>query len=392
MVKQMKREKGITLIALTLTIIILLILASVTTYSGISTIKSSKLNRFKQELEIMQSQVNMLYEKYNTEIEAGQEIEIGEVLTNSEEENNAFSGAGESDKTGYRIFTKETLEELGIEGVENEYLVNIAKRQVISLEPFEKDGEAYYTLAQLSERNTIEEGIERGKIEFSLETNLSESGVEVTVSNIKYSKYVGKGSILYQKVGSSTWRTLVTDYKESEYQFTLNEPGEYTVKIVDAAGVEKVAETPIIIETGNYLLDGTRYFDTLVEAVAASNDGSVIKVIKDTEESELLTIDKDITIDMNGKTITYTSSKIIIDSGKNVVIDGNGMLKCTDDGGSFVLNNGNLEIKNSTISSGRGSGMMSGTINNEDGSLVIENSHIIETNGNTAIIRWSYYK
>ena len=48
----MRKEKGITLIALTITIIILIILASITTYSGISTIKSSKLNRFKQELEI----------------------------------------------------------------------------------------------------------------------------------------------------------------------------------------------------------------------------------------------------------------------------------------------------------------------------------------------------
>ena len=74
----MRNEKGITLIALTITIIILIILASITTYSGISTIKSSKLNKFKQELEIMQSQVNVLYEKYRTEIEEGQVVNIGE--------------------------------------------------------------------------------------------------------------------------------------------------------------------------------------------------------------------------------------------------------------------------------------------------------------------------
>lgn len=162
----MKREKGITLIALTITIIILLILASVTTYSGISTIQSSKLNKYKQELEIMQAQVNLLYEKYRTEIEEGQEIKIGEELTNSEEENNAFSGATESDKTGYRKFTKDTIEELGIEGIEREYLVNVTKRKVISLEPFEQNGEVYYTLEQLSEKNTIENGVDRGEIEF----------------------------------------------------------------------------------------------------------------------------------------------------------------------------------------------------------------------------------
>ena len=372
----MRKEKGITLIALTITIIILIILASITTYSGISTIKSSKLNRFKQELEIMQSQVNVLYEKYNTEIEAGQEIEIGEELMNSEEENNAFLGANETDKTGYRIFTKQTLEELGIEGIEREYLVNIAKRKVISLEPFEQDGKVYYTLAQLSDKNTIEEGIDRGEIEFTLETSLSQTGLEVRISDIHYSKYVGKGDILYQKVGDSTWKTLVTDYKESEYQFILSEPGEYSVKIVDAAGVEKIADTPIIIETGNYLLDGTRYFDTLVEAVAAAKDGSTIKVLEDTEETESVTIDKSITLDTNSKTIKYIRGKININKGKDVEIKGKGTISGETSGINLIINEGSLKINEVMIKS-PGSGRISATILLQgEGTLISNNSNI----------------
>ena len=194
----MKKEKGITLVALTITVIILLILASVTTYSGISTIQSSKLNKYKQELEIMQSEINLLYEKYSMQIEAGEEIEIGEELTNSEQENNAFTGADENDKTGYRKFTKQTLEELGIDGIEREYLVNISKRKVISLEPFEQDKELYYTLDQISDKNSIEYGIDRGEVNFSLKTNIVNDGLEVIISDIQYSKYVGKGSILYK--------------------------------------------------------------------------------------------------------------------------------------------------------------------------------------------------
>ena len=194
----MGNEKAITLVTLTITIIILLILASVTTYSGISTIQSSKLNKYKQELEIMQSEINLLYEKYSMQIKAGEEIEIGEELTNSEEENNAFSGADENDKTGYRKFTKQTLEELGIDGIEREYLVNISKRKVISLEPFEQDKELYYTLDQISDKNSIEYGIDRGEVNFSLKTNIVNDGLEVIISDIQYSKYVGKGSILYK--------------------------------------------------------------------------------------------------------------------------------------------------------------------------------------------------
>ena len=380
----MRKEKGITLIALTITIIILIILASITTYSGISTIKSSKLNKFKQELEIMQSQVNVLYEKYNTEIEAGQEIEIGEELMNSEEENNAFSGANETDKTGYKKFTKQTLEELGIEGIEREYLVNIAKRKVISLEPFEQDRKVYYTLAQLSDKNTIEEGIDRGEIEFTLETSLSQTGLEVRISDIHYSKYVGKGDILYQKVGSSTWKTLVTDYKESEYQFILSEPGEYSVKIVDAAGVEKIADTPIIIETGNYLLDGTRYFDTLVEAVAAAQDGSIIQVVKDTEETESVTIDKSITLDTNRKTITFTEggeSRIRINEGKDIVINGNGTISGEIVNCSLIINEGNLKINNTTIDSPAGGAVFSTIYNFSNATVISNNSNVSNITG-----------
>lgn len=351
MVRQMKREKGITLIALTITIIILLILASITIYSGISTIKSSKLNKFKQELEIMQSQVNLLYEKYRTEIEEGQEIKIGEELTNSEEENNAFSEATESDKTGYRKFTKDTIEELGIEGIEREYLVNVTKRKVISLEPFEQNGEVYYTLEQLSEKNTIENGVDRGEIEFSIQTNSLEKGLEVIISDIKYSKYVGKGSILYQKVGDNTWKTLVTDFRDNEYRFTINEEGEYHIKIVDAAGVEKVTDTPIVVQSiGNYLLDETTYYDTLEETVAAAKDGSTIKVVKDLVETNDVTIDKNIILDTNGKTINVDLSVVFIHINDNVklTIEGNGKI-INNEVATLIRNLGELEINHVTI-------------------------------------------
>ena len=102
-----RENKGITLIALTITIIILLILASITTYSGISTIKSSKLNKFKQELEIMQSEVQVLYEKYKDE----ETIDVGKEISGSggkeEQAEIAFDGAEETNTSGYRLFDAE---------------------------------------------------------------------------------------------------------------------------------------------------------------------------------------------------------------------------------------------------------------------------------------------
>ena len=62
----MKREnKGITLIALIITIVVLLILASIATYSGIGIIRQSKLNKFTTEMKLMQTEVNELYDRYS---------------------------------------------------------------------------------------------------------------------------------------------------------------------------------------------------------------------------------------------------------------------------------------------------------------------------------------
>ena len=58
-----KTQKGVTLVALITTIIVLLILASVAAYSAKGVIESSKFNAFVAELKIMQTQVNALYEK-----------------------------------------------------------------------------------------------------------------------------------------------------------------------------------------------------------------------------------------------------------------------------------------------------------------------------------------
>ena len=51
----MKNNKGITLISLIITIIVLIILATTAIYSGVSTINASKLTAFETELRIMQS-------------------------------------------------------------------------------------------------------------------------------------------------------------------------------------------------------------------------------------------------------------------------------------------------------------------------------------------------
>ena len=58
----LKQNKGITMISLVVTVIVLMILASITTYSGISTAKESRYYNAVQQMKIMQSEVNSWYE------------------------------------------------------------------------------------------------------------------------------------------------------------------------------------------------------------------------------------------------------------------------------------------------------------------------------------------
>lgn len=62
----MKNQKGITLIALVVTIIILLIIASVATYTGISSIQDSKNQSYISEVKMLQQVVVENYTKYLT--------------------------------------------------------------------------------------------------------------------------------------------------------------------------------------------------------------------------------------------------------------------------------------------------------------------------------------
>ena len=68
-------ENGITLTSLVITTIVLLILASIGIVSGTQNIQSSKYTAFKTELELIQTKVNEVGEKYDKE-----NTEIGESL------------------------------------------------------------------------------------------------------------------------------------------------------------------------------------------------------------------------------------------------------------------------------------------------------------------------
>ena len=254
----MKRKncnsKGVTLLALVITIIVLLILAAVATYSGMDIIQSSKLTAFTTEMKIMQTQVNDLYDKWKSgEINKD---EIGKDLTyNTTVQNQANNVLIDelglennfSDLTGYRYFDQETIQGLGIDGVEQEFFVNIENREVISYEGLLYDGDMYYTLNQLPQGlyNVDYDPQQSSGPTFDVSfEKIGDEKYRITISNIQYDGYIDKWYVKYQEDGADYWNTT------EDMSFVVNKKANYTVYIEN--GLVKSADKTVEIVAGEF--------------------------------------------------------------------------------------------------------------------------------------------
>lgn len=245
MKKAIKSEKGITMVVLVVTIIILLILTSVGIYSGIRILKLAELNRFTAELKIMQTKVNSMYEMWqNDERINNQEIlTIGQDIFNNEQvqeqANIVFTenASGVTSSVGYKYYSLNTIKSLGIEGITQDFFVNIQTRSVISYKGLDFEGNKYYTLNQIpnglynvqynDENETISPEIGNITIE-----KIREGKWKISIENIIFGGYVQKGKIQYQLLGEDYWR------ESNDKSFVVTNQGIYIIKIIDNAGNE----------------------------------------------------------------------------------------------------------------------------------------------------------
>ena len=249
-------SKGITLISLVITIAVLLILASIATYSGIDVIRQSKLNKFTAEMKVMQTQVNDLYQKYTDgrsvtiggSTYTGDDIlnKIGQDLPSNADSVFTSEKSGITEKEGYRYYNQDTIKGLNIDGVEGEFYVNVKNRSVISTEGLEYEGTTYYTLEQLPNGlyNVDYEDKNTGKPTFDVSIENIGDKNRIVISNINYNGYVDKWQVKYQKEGQDYWST------SEDLSFVVSEDGLYKVKIVN--GNIESDEKKVMISDGRW--------------------------------------------------------------------------------------------------------------------------------------------
>ena len=306
---KLDERKGITLVSLAITIAVMLILASVATYSGVNILRQAKLNKFTAEMKLMQTEVNDLYNRYKN----GEDVlNLGKDLTGQEEQvNKVFTNeaSGITETTGYRYFDKETLDNLGIDGVDGEFFVNIEKRSVVSYEGLKYEGVTYYTLAQLPDGlyNVDYQGRNTEKPTFDVATTVNNDKYTITVSNIQYNGYIEKWQVKYQKEGQTDWLT------SEDLSFQLESGGKYNIMLVNG----EVESDPITVSL--IAFDGTW------------NDDKGINMPVKKDNMELVKYDADLkawVTDEDGSSINYVAGTGTDDNTKSqwanaiVTIDG----------------------------------------------------------------------
>lgn len=256
MKKLTKDNKGITLITLIITIILMSILVSVATYSGINTYKSMQVTKFVAQMQLIQAKVdNIKNEKTIDEL-----MLLGDSVDSSEQMssiNSAFSNneVTSDDTSLYRYFTKSKLLELfDIEEAYDDVMINFTTREVVSLNGVEYKGTKYYTQYKLPNGQSImnSNATTSRELAFALETSIDGLNCSLTINHIS----ITNGTLSFAETDSegnkSNWQ-MITNYteKDNEYTANISKSGNYTFRLQDNTLKDKYLEKTIVITLTN---------------------------------------------------------------------------------------------------------------------------------------------
>lgn len=234
------KENGVTLIVLVMTIIILLILATIGVTVGTSTLDTAGFTQFRSELKIMQDKVNELNQDNRTDFEKenGLTDEQKSILNKKEISDIIFKDK-DKDKdddekrkiqNGFKYFNKENIkDELGLDSVKRNYFINVEYRYVIFPDGYEYDGTKYYMIDQIDgeiynvrykDKNVNKTGT------FDVTVTSENNRCKVEISNIVYGGYVDKWQVKYKQESDSYWET------SNDLTFFVKREGMYTIKVV----------------------------------------------------------------------------------------------------------------------------------------------------------------
>lgn len=144
----MKNNKGITLIVLIITVILLTIIGGVSVYYGINSYEESKVIRFETNMKILQKKVDLVLEEGKNYKELGLSLndEQKQTLSNiiSQDTNNYIETTDVTNPKLRYFSYNEIQNDFDIANVYENVIINFENREVISLNGVSKNGTIHY--------------------------------------------------------------------------------------------------------------------------------------------------------------------------------------------------------------------------------------------------------
>lgn len=145
-------SKGITIVSLIITIIILLIISGVTVYVGTSVIKQATLQTVNTNMMLIQAKTKTIAEqaKFNNNQDNYKGTVLSEVSGNKKIDEMINVGIID-DTSKFYLLSKDDLVSMGLEkiDIEDGYIVNYETEEVIYVKGYENDGITYHKLTDM---------------------------------------------------------------------------------------------------------------------------------------------------------------------------------------------------------------------------------------------------
>lgn len=255
----MHQNKGITIVSLSITVILLIILASVGVTASIDAFETAKVTAFVSKMNMIQAQVNIEHLKKTNGNEAvasyGQNIPLSEM----EKVNTVLNGESSD---GFKYFNKADLKNyLNLDGIDEVVIINFDTRKIYSLTGVKYEDEMYYNQYDLPDGQynigysdpTIAE-----KPEFEIEKLNYGTYTTLNIKNIVYNGNANSGNAYYGVVNNIENDNIEVDYWQemSNNSATVNKSATYAIKYIDKANNELTKTVDVIIVNEPNLTEG----------------------------------------------------------------------------------------------------------------------------------------
>lgn len=140
---------------------------------------------------------------------------------------------------------------------------------------------------------------------------------------------------------------IIKGTTSTPYAGTPITKGEYYKVITEGPDSNGIYSSYIDFTPKYQIKETENYYDTLEEAILDATNGQTIVVIGDCIDSSNAIINKDLTLDTNGHTITKNNYSIFIENGSTLNIIGDGTLTASSK--TVLVNSGNLILNDAKV-------------------------------------------